>query len=33
MNQSEKVKHLKECLRDVIDRLQGIKEMVDEFPE
>lgn len=33
MSQSEKVKHLKECLGDVIDRLQCIKEMVDKFPE
>ena len=33
MSQSEKVNHLKECLGDVIDRLQCIKEMVDEFPK
>ncbi|UCG01239.1 MAG: hypothetical protein JSW11_16680 [Candidatus Heimdallarchaeota archaeon] len=33
MNQVERVKHLKECLGDVIDRLQCIKEMVDKFPE
>ena len=32
MSHSEKVKHLKECLGDVIDRLECIKEMVEKFP-
>ncbi|MFX0124842.1 MAG: hypothetical protein ACFFAE_14520 [Candidatus Hodarchaeota archaeon] len=31
MSDSEKLKHLKECLRDVIKRLECIKELVDEF--
>jgi len=28
MNQSEKIKHLNECLEDVIGRLECIKEIV-----
>jgi hypothetical protein len=32
MSHSEKVVHLKECLGDVIDRLECIKEMVEKLP-
>lgn len=32
MSNTEKVEHLKECLGDVIDRLECIKEIVDSFP-
>lgn len=31
MNQPEKIEHLKDCLKDVIDRLECIKEMVEEY--
>lgn len=32
MSHSEKVVHLKECLGDVIDRLECIKEIVENLP-
>ncbi len=31
MSDSEKIEHLKECLGDVIERLDCIKEMVDKI--
>ncbi len=32
MSHSEKVEHLKECLGDVIHRLECIKEIVEKLP-
>ena len=31
MNRSEKIKHLNECLKDVIERLECIKEITAEL--
>ena len=32
MNYSEKILHLKECLNGVIERLECIKDIIEEIP-